>query len=186
MAATLAPTNRRRLRDRALEQYGYITPSDAEDLGVPGIELRKVAQRGGLDHIAYGLYRFADIPITDLDSYMEAVLRGGPEAHLTHDAVLALHELALVNPRRTHVGTPHRARRTLPDSVDLIRQQVDPDDLTSYEGIPSTTVRRALLDCRDIVMSDRLVEAAEEAGRRGLVPRHQLAALLDELNADRS
>jgi len=181
----LADTHRRVLRDVALDQYGYITPTDAEALGVPAIELRKIAQRGGLDHSAYGLYRFADIPITEFDTFMEAVLRSGPDAHLTHDAVLALHGLALVNPRRIRVGSPHRVRRTLPESIEVIREHVAPDDLTSYEGIPSTTVRRALLDSRDIVMIDRLVEATEEAGRRGLVPRHQLTALLDEITSSR-
>jgi len=182
----LAETHRRVLHDRALDQYGYVTPTDAEALGVPAIELRKIAQRGGLDHVAYGLYRFDDIPMTGLDTYMEAVLRCGPDAHLTHDAVLALHGLAQVNPRRTRVGTPHRVRRDLPESIGLIRQTIDPEDLTSYEGIPSTTVRRALVDCRDILMIDRLTEATQEAGRRGLVARHQLGALLDEVNAGRS
>jgi predicted transcriptional regulator of viral defense system len=129
------------------------------------------------------LYRFVDVPISEFDPYMEAVLRCGPDAHLTHDAVLALHGLALVNPRRIRVGSPHRVRRTLPDTVELLRQQIEPDELTSYEGIPSTTVRRALLDCRSVIMTDRLVEAAEQAGRRGLVPRHQLTALLDEIKA---
>ena len=183
---SLADTHRRALYDLALEQYGYVTPTGAESVGVPAIELRKIAHRGGLDHVAYGLYRFADIPITGHDPYMESVLRCGPDAHLTHDAVLAFHGLAVVNPRRIRVGSPHRVRRALPDSVELIRQQVEPDDLTSYEGIPSTTVSRALLECREIVMIDRLVEAAEEAGRRGLVPRHRLSALLDTLTAGRS
>jgi predicted transcriptional regulator of viral defense system len=182
---SMADTHRRVLRNLALDQYGYITPTDAEALGVPAIELRKIAQRGGLDHVAYGLYRFADIPITEFDTFMEAVLRCGPDAHLTHDAVLALHGLALVNPRRIRVGSPHRVRRTLPDSIEVIREHVAPDDLTSYEGIPSTTVRRALLDSRDIVMIDRLVEATEEAGRRGLVPRHRLTELLDEIRSTR-
>lgn len=182
----MADTHRRALHDLALDQYGYVTPTDAATVGVPAIELRKIAQRGGLDHVGYGLYRFADIPITEFDAFMEAVLRSGPDAHLTRDAVLALHGLALVNPRRIRVGSPHRVRRTLPDSIEVIREQVEPDDLTSYEGIPSTTVRRALLDCSDIVMIDRLVDATDEAGRRGLVPRHQLAALLDEITSGRS
>lgn len=157
------------------------TPTDAEALGIPAIELRKIAQRGGLDHIGYGLYRFTDVPTTDLDQFMQAVLRCGPGAYLTHDAVLAFHELALVNPRRIRVGTPHRVRRDLPDSIELIRRDVEPADLTTFEGIPSTTVRRALLDCRHIIMSDRLLDAAREAGRRGLVPRRQRDALIDEL-----
>jgi len=114
---------------------------------------------------------------------MEAVLRCGPDAHLTHEAVLAIYDLALVNPRRIRVGTPHRVRRILPDSIELTREAVEPAHLTSYEGIPSTTVRRALLDCQHTIMSDHLHQAATEAGRLGLVPRHQLSALLDELGA---
>jgi hypothetical protein len=31
---------------------------------VPAVELRKIAQRGGIEHIAYGLYRSDDIPRT--------------------------------------------------------------------------------------------------------------------------
>lgn len=184
MTTTLASTHRSRLRDLSLDQFGYITPTDTEALGIPAIELRKIAQRGGLTHIGYGLYRFTDIPITEHDQFMEAVLRCGPDAHLTHDAVLAIHDLALVNPRRIHVGTPHRVRRTLPESIELTRGDVEPDDLTSYEGIPSTTVRRALLDCQHTIMNDRLHEAAREAGRLGLVPPRQLGALLDELGVD--
>jgi len=80
---SLAETHRRALRGLSLDQYGYVTPTNAEALGVPAIELRKIAQRGGLVHVAYGLYRFADIPITEFDTFMEAVLRCGPDAHLT-------------------------------------------------------------------------------------------------------
>ena len=91
----LAETHRRALHDLALDQYGYVTPTDAEALGAPAIELRKIAQRGGLDHVAYELYRFADIPLTEFDTFMEAVLRCRPDAHLTRDAALAFHGPAL-------------------------------------------------------------------------------------------
>ncbi|MCU1400122.1 MAG: hypothetical protein JWN62_3231 [Acidimicrobiales bacterium] len=47
---------------------------------------------------------------------MEAVLRVGADAYLTHDAVLAFHELAQVNPRLIRVGTPRRVRARMPTS----------------------------------------------------------------------
>ena len=165
----LADTARRRLHDRALDQYGYVTTGDAEDLGVAAVELRKIAQRGGVDHVAYGLYRFDDIPRTSRDQFMEAVLRVGPGAYLTHDAVLALHDLALVNPRRVRIGTSKRARPRLPDFVEVVRQRVSPREVTVYEGIPSATVARALLDCRGLTMGERLIDATREADR--LPPR---------------
>ena len=43
-----------------------------------------------------------------------------------------------------------------------------PKDITVYEGIPSATVERALIDCKDTIMRERLVEATKEAARRGL------------------
>ena len=122
----VAETNRRVLFDRALDQYGYVTTRDADELGVPPVELRKIAQRGGVEHVAYGLYRFDDVPRTGRDQFMEAVLRVGPDAYLSHDAVLALHELALVNPRRIRVGTPKRARPQLPAYIEVIQRRLEP------------------------------------------------------------
>lgn len=179
----LADTYRRRLRERALDQYGYVTTGNAAELHVPAVELRKIAQRGGLDHVAYGLYRFDDIPRAALDQYMEAVLRVGPGAYLTHDTVLAVHDLAMVNPRRIRVGTPKRARTTLPTDVEVMQRRLDPREVTVYEGIPATTVCRALLDCQGIVMTERLIDAAREGARRGLLLRDQAAKVIDDLTA---
>lgn len=179
----LADTYRRQLHDRALDQYGYVTTRDAEDRGVPPVELRKIAHRGGIEHVTYGLYRFDDVPRTGRDQYMEAVLRVGPEAYLSHDAVLALHDLGLVNPRRIRVGTPRRARPRLPESIEVIWRRLDPHELTVYEGIPSATVARALLDCRGLAMGERLVDAAREAARRGLLRRSETDRILAELGA---
>jgi predicted transcriptional regulator of viral defense system len=179
----LADTYRRRLADKALDQYGYVTTRDAEDLRVPAVELRKLAHRGGLEHVAYGLYRFDDVPHTGHDQFMEAVMRVGPEAYLTHDAVLALHDLGFVNPRRIRVGTPARVRPRLPEYIEVVRQHLDPHELTTYEGIPSATVARALMDCRGLVMPERLVAAAREATRRGLVRKSEAAQVLQQLQA---
>ena len=179
----LADTYRRRLRDRALDQYGYITTRDAEELEVPAVELRKVAHRGGIEHVAYGLYRFDDIPRTGRDQFMEAVLRVGPEAYLTHDAVLALHDLGLVNPRHIRVGTPKRTRPRLPAHIEVIQRRLEPGELTAYEGIPSTTIARALLDCRGLVMRERLLDATREAARVGLLRKSETARVLTELGS---
>lgn len=177
----LANTYRRQLRERALDQYGYVTSRDATALGVPAIEVVKIAARGGLDRIGRGVYRFDDVPHTGRDEFMEAVLRAGPGAFLIDDAVLALHDLGLVNPRRIRVGTPARARPTLPGTIEVVRRRVEPGDLTVYEGIPSTTIARALLDCRGLVMDERLADAAREAARRGLLPGRDRARVFEAL-----
>ncbi|MEJ7764702.1 MAG: hypothetical protein WKF86_04335 [Acidimicrobiales bacterium] len=177
----LADTHRRRLVEIAFDRYGYVTTSEAAEVGVPAVELRKIAARGGVEHIAYGLYRFDDVPRTGLDQYMEAVLRVGPESHLTGDAVVTMLDLTPLNPNRIRVGTSRRARPALPRFVEIVYERLDRADLTEYEGIPSATVAAALRACRGRVITARLVEAAKEAARRGLVTRRALAPLIAHL-----
>lgn len=179
----LAKTYRRRLLERAQDQYGYVTTTDADELGVPPVELRKLAQRGGLRHAARGVYRFDEVPVTGHDQFMEAVLAVGPGAHLTRDAVLLFHDLGLVNPRKIRVGTDRRVRGQLPAFVDVVREPTGIEGLTVYEGIPSATVERALIDCRGTVMQDRLVEATKEAARRGLLVKRAEQRVLDAVGA---
>lgn len=164
-------TYRRQLWEFALDNYGYVTTQDARDLGVPPGELAKLAARSGLRSVSYGIYRFDDAPYSSRDQYFEAVLRVGAGAYLTRDAVLAMHDLALVNPRGIRVGLPRRTEARLPGWIEVVREQIPEQDLTNYERIPSVTVARALVDCRGIVMRERLLEALDDAVRQGLVRR---------------
>jgi predicted transcriptional regulator of viral defense system len=179
----LKETYRRRLRERALDQYGYVTTRDAAELDVPAVELRKLHQRGGLERVGQGVYRFEDVPRTPRDQFMEAVLCVGPEAVLAGDAVLALHDLALVNPRRIHVATPRRIRRRrLPDFLE-VEHLPTPPRATEYEGIPTVTVADALRQCHGKLMTERLIDATREAAREGLLRKAEADELLDEFDA---
>lgn len=172
------------LWDFAVARYGYVTTHEAAELGVPPVELRKLSARGFLEHVARGLYRTADLPTTELDHYMEAVLWAGTDAVLSHDAVLAVHDLAFANPRSIRVTTPHRVRKTDPRSdVIIVQDEVPDDQRTHYHGIPSTTVARALLDSQTLIMRSRLIEAAAQARQQGLVladEYQQLTAALQD------
>lgn len=182
-ARMLALTYRRRLLERALEQYGYITTRDALVLGIPPVELRKLTSRGGIRRVAHGVYRFEQVPVSDRDQYMEAVLRVGEDAYLAGETVLALHDLANVNPRAIRVATPRRVRARLPDTIELVRSTATASDLTRYDGIPSVKVARALRECRGRVMSDRLLAALEAAHGLGLVHRRDVEILRAELGS---
>lgn len=157
------------VRDIAFDQYGYVTTKDAVDVGVPAIELRKLAARGALTNLAYGLYRFNEVPAGAHDQFAEALLRVGAGSYLVGDAVLALHDLAQVNPRRIRVGTVDRTRANLPAFIEVVERDVTEGELTTYEGLRSTTVAQALLDCRGRVMRERLRDGAREAWRKGLL-----------------
>lgn len=156
------------VREIALDHYGYVTTQDAVEAGVPAVELPKLAARGRLENVAYGIYRVPDIPPTRFDQYAEALLRAGDGAFLHGESVLALFGLADVNPRRIHVAVRRRTRAKLPSymAVSQVREDVA---TTSYEGLESQTVADALLESRGRIERERLFDAAKQARAEGLL-----------------
>jgi len=178
----LANTYRRRLKTFADNQYGFVTTRDALQLGIPAVELRKLASRGGLEQVWRSVYRFSDVPHTANDRFMKAVLCVGPDAYLVGESVLALHELAMVNPRAIQVSAPRRCRAKFPSSVKFVAINHVGDTVTSYEGIPSMSVSQALYFCRGAVMGSRLNEAIDVAAQRGLLHRAEIKRLRAKLH----
>ena len=83
----------------AADDYGLVSSATAQKMGVPAIELVKLAKRGRLIHVGRGLYRLARYVPTPYDSYAEAVALVGPEAYLFGESVIAMHGLAPTNPK---------------------------------------------------------------------------------------
>ncbi len=156
------------VREIALDHYGYVTTKRAAEAGVPAGELPKLAARGGLDNVAYGLYRVPDVRPTEFDQFAEALLRVGEGAYLHGESVLALFGLADVNPRHIKVAVHRRARPTLPPFIEL--NQVKRGLRTVfYEGLEAQPVADAILECRGRMENGRLQEAAKQARAEGLL-----------------
>lgn len=156
------------VRELARDHYGFVTTRRAADAGVPPVELPKLAARGGLENVAYGLYRVPDIPPTAYDQFAEALLRAGEGAYLHGESVLALFGLADVNPGRVKVAVRRRARPKLPSFMQLTLVKGDVST-TTYEGLDAQPVADAILECRGSIETARLMEAAKEARKEGLL-----------------
>lgn len=156
------------VREIALDQYGYVTTRDATAAGVPAKELPKLAARGGLENIAYGLYRVPDVPPTRYEQFAEALLRVGEGAYLHGESVLALLGLGDVNPRRIRVATSRRARPRLPGFVELTKVRGGVS-VRLYEGLASQSVADALVECRGRIETKSLLDTAEQARGEGLL-----------------
>ena len=169
-------TYRERLKEVAEDNYGYITTADLAALKVPVVEVRKLANRGKLKHVRRGVYRFPDTRPSDRDGFAAALAEVGAGAFLVRDAVLALHGLGLVNPNRIRVATLRRVRHQLPKFVAVEQRDAD-DEVEIYEGLRTTTVAKAILDCRGYVMTERLRNALDQAAEQGLVTRKELLTL---------
>lgn len=160
---------RERLFDLAREQHGFVTTADARYLGIPPVELRKLAHRGKLVNVRRGLYQFPQLSGSMNESYLFATLNVGNDAYLVADAVLAFHDLAQVNPRAIRVGTKLRVRHLLPQQVILADHVVPESQIEVRDGVRTTRVARAIIDCKGLVMKERLLDALTHAIDRGLV-----------------
>lgn len=71
----------------------------------------------------------------------------------------------------------------LPNLIEVVVVKIPLSDLTVYNGVPSTTVARALLDCRPIVMGERLIAATHDAAARGLLDPSEVERVLAALDS---
>ena len=170
--------------EHAADNYGLITSAKAKEIGIPSVELVKLAHRGRLRRIGHGVYRAKHYIPTPLDKYAEAVALVGKGAYIFGESVLSMHGLALVNPAVIYVATTARVRKTLPVGIALIFRKEE-DHVACYEGIPSQSVFDAIIVCRSSVMSERLEDAVDEAYRQGLISEKEATFARKEIRNGR-
>jgi predicted transcriptional regulator of viral defense system len=172
-------TYRQDLWEIAAEHHGIVTTQQAADAGVPGVEVRKLTARGALTRVGHGVYRHLGVPADDWSELTATLACIGKDAFLEGDTVLAMFNLALVNPPKIFVGTLRR-RRTAPPphTVVTVRPRMRDDDLTTYEGLHCVTVRRALLDGVPHLLGERVLKAVAKAQHRELIDELEAAEIV--------
>jgi len=165
----------------ASENFGLITTAQAREMGIAKDELGKLHLRGKLERIGHGVYRIRHHVPSALDAYADAVALVGPEAYVLGESVLAMHNLASVNPDKIHVGTTKRVRKRLPAHIKAVQRQVG-DRTAVYDGIRCMTVADAIRYCKGKVMPERLVEALRDGAGEGLVTKRELDTISKELS----
>ncbi len=175
-------TYREQLRWLAFDNHGIVTTTQAQAAGVPAVAMRKLAARSVLRNVGYGVYRMQEVPATPLTEYAEAVALVGPGAMIADESVLALHDLALVNPKKIKVATTRRVRADVPPSVEIVRRAylAEPDYV---DGIPTMPTGDALRACRGRVMNERLTTAARQAQEQGLLLAEEADQVIRDLVA---
>ena len=173
-------TYREVLRQVAVGNHGIVTTRQAEEAGVPAVELRKLAARGALDHIARGVYRHHLVPFDQKTDLAAALARVGPDAHLHGETVLAMFDLGYVDPVTVQVVAPRRVRAKLPNTIRVtVRASIEPSEVTIYDGLRATTVFKALTECVPRLMTERLTVAADEALEKKLINPKERKAVYD-------
>lgn len=178
---------RKDLWDIALDQYGYVTERDARNLGAAPGELARLARRDKLERVGHGIYRFQELPTTERDEYMLAVLwANAPGAALSHDTALAVYELCDINPNRIHVTVPrgHRVSKRGGETYILHRAPLTESDLSWWQGIRTVTEKTAIQQGIDTGVPVHLLRVAIDTAReRGRITVAEATDLIAQIEA---
>lgn len=161
--------NYKTLIERAADQFGLVTPADAAELGVDPTRLVDMAKRGVVERVGHGVYRFNEIPRTGLESYMQATLwPHRTRGVLSHETALDIYGLSDANPAKVHITVPrtHRITRKPPEQYTIHHEDLDPQDVTLFEGIPIVTPERAIRQAHAGRLRPSLIEQAIDDARR--------------------
>lgn len=136
----------------ASDRHGYVTTLDAREIGVDPTQLRLLAARGRLEHVAHGVYRVPVLPRTRFDDLARAVAWSRGKGVISHESALVLHGLSDVNPSEISLTvdptSPPRSKQVEP--MRLHQRPLATDEVTEVEGLPVTTIERTIRDCHRI------------------------------------
>jgi predicted transcriptional regulator of viral defense system len=172
--------NARRLYQIASAQGGYFTAGQALQAGYAYSQQHFHAARGNWLQIDRGLFRLHDYPPGEREDLIRWSLwsrnqRGVPQAVISHDTALTVHELSDVMPSRVHLTVPPGFRKKIPPGCVLHKANLASGDVELRDGYQVTTPLRTLLDVALSPLSQEHLNAAvSDALERGLVRRRQL------------
>ncbi len=139
----------------AEDHDGLISTVDARNAGLSPKILVKMADRGRLERLHRGVYRLALYPAQSEGwAKLHRALAWsksshGPHAAISHESALALFGLSDVLPKQVHITVPSKTRfqrRVIPSSIVVHKADLTNEDVTTYQGVRTTTPERSILD----------------------------------------
>jgi predicted transcriptional regulator of viral defense system len=174
----------RALASLAHGQGGYFTAKQAKEAGYDYPHLEYHLSVGNFARVGHGLYRLPTVPPAEHDDLIRLTLwsrnqKDVPQAVVSHESALVLHELTELLPDRIHLTVPATFRKPAPRGCVLHKGGLAPEDVEERAGFRATTPLRTLLDAAaGGVSQEQLDKAVKDALARGLVRRAKLAEAL--------
>jgi hypothetical protein len=169
-------TVERLLEGIATRNHGIVTRREALRAGVTAKQLRHRLDCGSLLALHPGVYRLGHRAPNILATYLAAVLACGDGAVLGGRAAAYL--LGLIRGPAPPPEVITRTERRIDGLATSRSRCVDPRDLTTWRGVPVTTVARTLVDLAGGLPEEDLARACHEAGVRFRTTPREIEAVL--------
>lgn len=167
------------LHRRAYSQDGYFTAAQARECGFSRQLLMHHLRSGRYERVRRGLYRLTGFPGSSSEEIRAKWMAvGADRALVSHESALELHGLSDVFPNAVHLLVARSDRGIKPPAGVVIHTTSTPwgpGEVTTIDGIRTTTPSRAILDAAIAGTAPEQIEAAvRDALDQGLVDVEQL------------
>ena len=164
----------------AASQGGYFTAQQASQVGYDYPHLSYHIAAGNFEREGRGLYRIPTLPHSEHDDLVRLRFwsRGRddePQAVVSHQTALALHDLAEFIPTRIHLTVPSSFRRPAPKGCALHKAALARADMQEVGALRTTTPLRTLSDLAadPSLPTEQFEHAVKVASSRGMISRSQ-------------
>ncbi len=146
-------------------QHGVVAVWQLLELGLGRDAIQYRRSVGRLHRIHHGAYAVGYRTLTRHGHWMAAVLAYGPDAVLSHRSAAALWRVGQGS-WKINVTVP-QTRRSRP-KTRVHTSVLHPEEITTHDAIPVTSVARTILDMAALLSREGLTRLIEEADRAGL------------------
>lgn len=177
---------KQKLFDIASLQQGYFTAKQAVKAGFSYRMQSHYRRNGEWLEIDRGIFRLAQFPNSLQEDYVRWSLWSRdrddqPQAVISHDSALTIHELSDVMASKIHLTVPSGFRKKKPKECVFHRGIVSKKDKEQREGFYVTTPLKTIIDSAESNFSmDYLEQAVRQACDKGILQ------LIDIVSSDMS
>ncbi|MCK5706468.1 MAG: type IV toxin-antitoxin system AbiEi family antitoxin domain-containing protein [Candidatus Aureabacteria bacterium] len=168
-------TKKQKLFEIASLQQGYFTAKQAITAGFSYRMHYHYRQTGEWLEIDRGIFRLAQFPNSPDEDYVRWSLwsrdrKGQPQAVISHESALSIHELSDIMPSKIYFTVPPGFRKKAPKNCVIHRGKISNDEKEQREGFFVTDPLRTIIDSADSNFSiDYLKQAVQEACNKGMI-----------------
>lgn len=166
--------NSRKLFEIASAQGGYFTAKQAVKAGYSHRLHSYHRHQGNWRDIDRGVFRLVDFPNSPHEDLIRWSLWSRnrediPQAVVSHETALSIHELSDIMPGKIHMTAPPKFRKQSTGCV-IHKAKLKPEEIEKREGFFVTTPLRTIIDVAEGNLSlDQLEKAIRDAFSKGLI-----------------
>ncbi len=164
----------KKLLEIAQKQGGYFTSGQALQAGYSyRLQSYHKEQKHWIE-IERGLFKIANFIPSQFDDLIRWSLwsrdkKGNPQAVISHESALVVHELGDVMPAKVNITVPPKFRKEIPSGIIYHKGNIKPEEIETRDDFSVTTPIKTIIDVAESISLEQLEQVIRDALDKGLI-----------------